>query len=73
MHEISERNYELIRAGLKHTGDYMEAYYYSEERFYVDEAAIIFEFLKWCAADPVERGFGNANYNTRFEEFLCQK
>lgn len=73
MENLSERNYELIRQGAKTTGNYIDTYYYIEERLYIGEAETIFEFLKWCNDDPDNRSFGDINYQQRFNQFLKQK
>ncbi len=71
--KLGERNYTLLSQGAKVTGNYLDAYFYAEEQLYLDEAEDIYEFMRWCNADPENRGWGWGNYEKRFSEFLQWK
>jgi len=81
MTELGERNYELIREGVRCEGSYdpNEIYFMFEERLYTHEAETIWNFLDWVHNGKKvkkygrmisERAFGRGNYEERFQEFL---
>lgn len=71
MKELGDRNYTLIKQGVKATGSYEPDVCLPifEEELYTDEVDEITAFLKWVSEDPNERGFGSSNYEEKFAEF----
>lgn len=67
MKELSERNWTLIEMGLKTTGSFTDAYLFIEEQLYMDEAATILKFLKWCEFH--KKNIGRSNYQQVFKQF----
>lgn len=67
MTELSERNWTLIEMGLKHTGNFTDAFIWIEEQLYLDEAEDILKFLKWCEFH--HKNIGHGNYQQVFKQF----
>ena len=84
MTELGERNYTLIKRGIKSSGSYdpNEIFCMFEEELYTHEAEIIWDFLEWVhngkeiemhGMKITERAFGGGTYEQRFQEFLEDK
>ena len=68
MKKLGDRNYILLSAGVKITGDWVGAYSYAYEDIYVDEADILHSYCEWLEDTGKSMGWGN--YEERFKEFL---
>jgi hypothetical protein len=71
MKKLGTRNTILLTEGARVTGSYEEAYYYAEERLYIDEAETLFEFCKWI--DKEIGGAAERNIGILFEAFINPK
>ncbi len=69
MKKLGERNYMLIKSGVKTHGTYDpdKILYIFEENLYCDEIGEICDFLKWCHTNG--KHFGSGNYEDVFKEF----
>ncbi len=68
MEELGIRNITLLCEGLRITGTFIEAYQYSEERFYIQEAHTIMDFCEW--ADKEIGGGAEGNMEILFQAFI---
>ena len=70
---LGDRNYALIKIGIKQTGTYEpdECLGPVEEQLYVNEIVEIMAFLQWV--HDTGKAFGHGNYEERFAEFKAVK
>ena len=80
MKRLGERNYTLLRTGVRLSGNWVDACYHAEEEMYVCEANEIFAFCEWLEAkwkEDEKKGvedwkrfsMGSRNYENRFSQF----